>query len=73
VRLSKWDLLMSLRYLIVSDNSGHDYYIPVDRSDEWAAWLDTAEDADCVWVLPEVPEYAKRIDGRFTFTDPKCE
>lgn len=56
------------RYCIVGDDSGHEYYIPDNRKDAWYSWLESelAENG-------EVPEYASRIDGRFTFTDPRCE
>lgn len=60
----------STRYRIVGDNSGHEYYIPEDRSDEWRKWAEIDEDDERSW---DVPEYAVRIDGRFTFTDPRCE
>lgn len=56
------------RYCIVSDDSGHDYFCLVEKKEEWYAWAygPDAEDGD-------VPAYVTRIDGRFTFTDPKCD
>lgn len=54
------------RYRIVGDNSGHDYVIPVDRSAEWTAWLDSQD-----WRDGITPIYAMRIEGTFTFADPR--
>lgn len=59
----------SERYQIVGDESGHEYYVPVSRVKAWYLWLEATED-DCDG---DVPRYATRIYGRFTFTDPKCE
>jgi hypothetical protein len=58
------------RYFVGSDNSGHEYYVPISKRDDFQAWAELPEDDEAGW---EVPEYAKRIDGRFTFTDPRCE
>jgi hypothetical protein len=58
-----------LRYRIVGDNSGHKYYIPVDRTDDWSKFTELDEDDERSWA---VPGYAVRIDGDFTFTDPRC-
>lgn len=58
------------RYFLGHDNSGHDYVVPVSRRDEWFRWLEIPEDDERSW---EVPEYAKRIDGRLTFTDPRTD
>lgn len=59
-----------MRYRIVGDNSGHQYYIPVENQAEWDAFMELDEDDESSW---DVPSFAVRIDGRFTFTDPKCE
>lgn len=59
-----------MRFKIVGDNSGHDYYIPVERSGEWETFIGLDENDEASW---DVPDYAVRIDGRFTFTDPRCE
>lgn len=61
---------MSERYFIGVDNSGHQYAVPVAKENEWQAWCDLPEDDEAGW---EPPEYAIRIDGRFTFTDPRCD
>jgi len=58
------------RFKIVGDNSGHEYYIPVDCSSDWDTFMEIPEDDERSW---DVPQYAVRIDGRFTFTDPRCE
>ena len=58
------------RYFIGSDNSGHEYYVPVSRQDEFQKWAELPDDDEAAW---DTPEYAKRIDGSFTFTDPRCE
>lgn len=54
------------RYKIVGDNSGHDYVIPVERSEEWEKWLDSQD-----WKDGVTPIYAMRIDGHLTFTNPR--
>lgn len=59
---------MTQRYTIVNDDSGHDYYIPVEKTSEWENWIGSDE-----WEMGEVPEYAGYIDGTFTFTEPKTE
>ena len=61
---------MTERYFIGSDNSGHEYFVPVSRREEFDEWAQLPEDDEAGW---ETPEYATRIDGRFTFTDPRCE
>lgn len=58
------------RYFISADNSGHKYYVPVSMRGEFQAWAELPEDSEAGW---EAPEYAHRIDGEFTFTDPRCE
>lgn len=61
---------MTERYFVGSDNSGHEYFVPVARREEFDEWAQLPEDDEAGW---ETPEYATRIDGRFTFTDPRCE
>lgn len=56
------------RFCTVSDDSGHDYFVPVERKDDWYAWAYGPESA-----YEDLPKYATRIDGRFTFTDPRCD
>jgi len=58
---------MKQRYQIVSDDSGHEYVIPVGLRADWYVFLDDEDACDA-------PEWAKRIDGgRLTFTDWRVE
>ncbi len=59
-----------LRYFIGHDNSGHRYYVPVERQAEWWKWTEIPEDDEAGWIEPD---YAVKIEGGFTFTDPRCE
>lgn len=56
-----------IKYILVSDNSGHDYIIPSDKGDEWYDWLELSEDDPNCYVLPE---YAKKIEGGLEFENP---
>ena len=56
------------RFEIVSDNSGHEYYIPIERYNDWASFMMIDEDDERSW---EVPDFAVRIEGGLTFTNPK--
>jgi hypothetical protein len=61
---------MEQRYCIVFDDSSHQYYIPVERTGQWYDLMDNDTeglDSDIV------PNWAVRIDGNFTFTDPRVE
>lgn len=53
------------RYFITSDDSGHQYAIPVAQLIQWNEWV---KDPDAI----DPPAWAIRIDGHFTFTDPQC-
>lgn len=57
------------RYRLISDGD-HEYAIPVNREADWNAWLDS--DAALDGDDSAVRDWAIRIDGRFTFTDPRC-
>ena len=46
-------------YIIVGDDSGHEYVIPADKGREWYAWL---EDEEASSYGP-FPEYAKTVEG----------
>jgi hypothetical protein len=59
------------RYRICGDDSGHEYYIPVEQEEEFYAWVQSTENGDEDWNGREFDE--NRIDGTFTFTDPRCE
>lgn len=61
-----------IRYVIRGDDSGHDYFVPVGLEKAFEEWVDwTANYQDGPYTGPDFDE--NRIDGRFTFTDPKCE
>lgn len=55
------------RYQMVGDDDGHEYAIPVDKSTEWYAWMDSAAALDG----DAPPTWAIRVEGNLTFTDPK--
>ena len=59
------------RYKICGDDSGHEYFIPVEQVDEFYAWVESTEDYVNHWEGREFDD--NRIDGTFTFTDPRCE
>jgi len=58
------------RYCIMGDDSGHEYFVPVDQVRTFEAWVESSYEN----VGYEGPDFEEnRIDGRFTFTDPRCE
>lgn len=60
------------RYFIGADDSGHRYAVPVDCRDDWSNWVE--RHAAQLGFDPDswnVPVYAHRIEGDFTFTDPQ--
>lgn len=58
------------RYRIISDDSGHRYFIKVGEEDLFESWVESAYEN----VGYEGPDFdERRIDGRFTFTDPRNE
>jgi len=60
------------RYRIMGDGSGHKYFIPIDQEEEFEGWVASFEDATAEENY-EGPDFeANRIDGTFTFTDPRC-
>lgn len=59
------------RYCIVGDDSGHEYFIPVGQEEAFEEWVEAAENYDQDYEGPDFEE--NRIDGHFTFTDPRCE
>lgn len=60
------------RYCICGDDSGHEYFIPVGQVAQFAKWVEWTEgDGDHDYDGPEFD--GNRIDGTFTFTDPRCE
>jgi hypothetical protein len=61
------------RYRICGDNSGHEYFIKVEDVDAFYQWVESTEDEE-IALEYEGPDFEEnRIDGRFTFTDPKNE
>ncbi len=61
------------RYRIIGDESGHEYFVEVGMEGEFENWL-VAETAETEYENDryEGRDYnANRIDGRFTFTDPR--
>lgn len=59
---------MSGRFRLVSGEDGEKYVIPVERTAEFHAWLYSTD-----WENGVSPEWAQCVDGRLTFTDPRCE
>jgi hypothetical protein len=61
------------RYRIMSDDSGHEYFVPVEQEQQFEQWVAYTEEvfADLDYDGPEFD--VNRIDGRFTFTDPRNE
>jgi len=55
-----------VRFRLAHDDSGHSYAIPVDLFDVFEMWV--ANEGAGVYNFD-----LHRIDGRFTFLDPKCE
>ena len=59
------------RYSIQRDESGHEYFVEVGMEGEFEGWLEWSEYGDGDY---QGHDYEKnRIDGRFTFTDPRNE
>lgn len=54
------------RFFLATDDSGHRYAVPVARRGEWETWSNNAAGADC-----DPPSWAERVEGGFTFTDPR--
>lgn len=57
------------RFRICSDDSGHDYFIPVGHVRDFEAWVEATENGGDT----DLDFDANRIDGRFTFTNPRCD
>ena len=55
------------RFRLVSDNDGHDYVIPVEKTNEFYKWLDDEERS----TYDECGKYDEYRTERFTFTDPR--
>lgn len=62
---------MNDRYRLASDNSGHKYAIKVKDEEAFYQWVAATEDEE-IGLEYEGPDFEEnRIDGRFTFTDPR--
>lgn len=58
------------RYSIQWDDSGHKYFVEVGMEGEFERWLQ----AEIEGLEYNGHDYENnRIDGTFTFTDPRCE
>lgn len=53
------------RYMIVGDDSGHEYCIPEERLREWDTFLETE-----AALSGDEPAWAMRLEGTFTFANP---
>lgn len=53
------------RYVLIPDDDGHWYVIPVDKQDEFFKWVDSIVDAinDPELRYPEKPEWADEVGG----------
>ena len=70
----RWPPLPGKRYRIMGDGSGHKYFIEVgDEGVVFEMWLETFEGGwDPEFEPYNGPDFSdRRIDGRFTFTDPR--
>lgn len=63
------------RYCIMGDDSGHEYFVEVGMEGEFSEWLhaEYPEPEDKIYPYSGHDYEKNRIDGRFTFTDPRCE
>lgn len=59
------------RYKICGDDSGHDYFVPLDQVDTFYLWVESSTSDLSTYKGPSFDAY--RIDGRFTFADPRNE
>ncbi len=60
------------RYRIIGDDSGHEYFIEVSQEELFEAWVESEGSYENIGY--EGPDFDEnRIDGRFTFTDPRCD
>ena len=65
------NLAIIQRFCLVSDNSGHEYAIPVHLSDAFYQWVEITEDDERALEY-EGEDFEKyRVEGTLTFTDPQ--
>lgn len=55
------------RFIQVSDDSAHHYVIPVERHDDWDAWVEQLGNDEADYDLPA---YAHSVEGGLSFADP---
>jgi hypothetical protein len=57
----------AVRFFLGSDDSGHEFVVPVEYRAMWDAWVDQLNDDEpnC-----ETPEFAYQVEGGLTFTWP---
>jgi hypothetical protein len=61
---------MNDRYRVLSDDSGHEYFVQIKDEDVFYRWV--AAEGGYAEDGYEGPDFEEnRIDGRFTFTDPR--
>jgi hypothetical protein len=59
------------RYQILADESGHEYFVRVGQENAFDEWVASSEDDEVFYEGHDFND--SRIDGRFTFTDPRNE
>ena len=67
------DAIRNRRYFLDQDNDSHWYIVPLDRKEDWEAWLSIPTDDERGW---DVPEFAVTVGGapqQVTFSDPLQE
>lgn len=57
------------RYRLVSDDDGHNYIIPADKTKEWDAFVDDPDEFD--GEPPEWAEQCPKHPSALTFTNPE--
>lgn len=58
------------RYFLSFDANGEKFLIPVEKGNEWNAWVDCLA-ADEFVEDCKIPAYVTRVNGQLTFTDPR--
>lgn len=56
------------RFKLLSDESGHDYIIPIEQEDRFYKWIDATENGDD--TSDDFEDQRINCSG-WTFTDPK--
>lgn len=58
--------MIAQNVVFTSDNSGHNYYVPVEHLEHWANWCDLDEDNPESW---DAPAYAVGVEGAMYVVD----